>query len=66
MQITISYDLYVAAMAALLEVDHHEQVAGNGTRRWTEARRELKAAMMREVTREIDESVPMLLRRQAE
>lgn len=65
MQITIPYDVYVIAMAALLECDHHEQVCGGATLRWTDARRQLKAAMLREVTREMDESVPMLCRKQA-
>lgn len=65
MNITISYTLYIACMAALLEQDVHESVVGLSTHKWTDARRELKAAMLREVSREIDESVPALCRKQA-
>lgn len=64
MRIEISYPLYIKCMAALLEIDVHSRVIGDPTPQWTEARKELKAAMLKEVSREMDDSVPALLRPQ--
>jgi hypothetical protein len=63
--ITITYECYVAAMAAMLEQDAMAARIGHSSERWTKARKTLKAAMLEAVSREIDESVPALCRRQA-
>jgi hypothetical protein len=67
MIIAIDYETYLAAMAAMLEADAMAVRLGftSESERWTTARKNLKAAMLKAVAREIDESVPALLRKQA-
>jgi hypothetical protein len=57
--ITIDYDTYVAAMAAMLEQDAMAVRMSHDNERWTRARKVLKAAMLEAVSREIEESVPV-------
>jgi hypothetical protein len=66
MNITIDYDTYVAAMAALLEQDAMAVRMGHSSARWRQARKTLKAAMLATLSREIDAATPAMLRRAEE
>ena len=69
MTVKISYDAYVAAMAALRECETRDADTAAGNR-WKRAVKEIRAAALEEIVREVEyanppEPLPALLRRQA-